>query len=43
MNLLLEKGAMVYGRIKVGTYQVSLDHVKKLEILGVTERKKEPR
>jgi hypothetical protein len=41
MNLLLEKGATVSGRLKAGTYQVSLDHLKKIEILNVAERKKE--
>jgi hypothetical protein len=41
MNLLLEKGAMISGRIKVGTYQVSMDQLKKIEVLGVSERKKE--
>ncbi len=41
MNLLLEKGALVSGRIKVGTYQVSLEHLKKIEVQGSAERKKE--
>jgi hypothetical protein len=41
MTLFLEKGAMVSGRIKVGTYQVSLDQLKKIVVLGVSERKKE--
>ncbi|MBA4394092.1 MAG: hypothetical protein C0407_11110 [Desulfobacca sp.] len=40
MNLLLEKGAMIFGKIKVGTYQVSLDHLKKIEILGISDKKK---
>jgi hypothetical protein len=41
MNLLLEKGVMIFGKIKVGTYQITLDHLKQIEILGVTGRKKE--
>jgi len=41
INLQLERGTVVYGKIKYGTYQVSLEHLKKIEILGVTERKKE--
>jgi hypothetical protein len=41
MNLLLEKGAVVSGRIKAGTYQVALDLLKKIEILNVAERRKE--
>jgi hypothetical protein len=41
MNLFLEKGAMVSGRIKAGTYQVAMDHLKKIEILNIAERKKE--
>ena len=40
MNLYLEKGLMAYGRIKVGTYQILLEHLKKIEIQGITERKK---
>ena len=39
LTLFLEKGIMVYGKIKVGNYQVSLDHLKKIEILGISERK----
>lgn len=41
MNLLLEKGAMVFGKLKSGTYQVALDQLKKIEVLGVMEKKKE--
>jgi hypothetical protein len=40
IHLVVEKGAMVYGKIKAGTYQVLLDRLKKIEILGVTESKK---
>ncbi|OGP51109.1 MAG: hypothetical protein A2Y79_03185 [Deltaproteobacteria bacterium RBG_13_43_22] len=40
MNLHLEKGLMAYGRIKVGTYQILLDQLKKIEIQGITERKR---
>lgn len=41
LNLLLEKGLTAYGKIKAGTYQILLDQVKKIEIQGVVERKKE--
>jgi hypothetical protein len=41
MNLLLEKGLTAYGKIKAGTYQVFLEQLKKIEIQGVAERKKE--
>jgi hypothetical protein len=41
LNLLLEKGLKAYGRIKAGTYQILLDQLKKIEIQGITERKKE--
>jgi hypothetical protein len=41
MNLLLEKGSTAYGKIKAGTYQVLLEQLKKIEIQGVVERKKE--
>jgi len=41
MNLLLEKGLTAYGKIKAGAYQVLLDQVKKIEIQGIMERKKE--
>jgi hypothetical protein len=41
INLFLEKGLKIYGRIKAGTYQIILDQVRKIEIQGVTERKKE--
>lgn len=40
IHLLLEKGIQVYGKMKIGTYKVSLDRLKKIEILGVTERKR---
>jgi hypothetical protein len=39
--LSLEKGQTVYGKIRAGAYQVSIDHLKKIEIQSVTERKKE--
>ncbi len=42
MTIYPEKGVTVYGRIKVGTYQVSIDHLKKIEILSFVERKKGP-
>ena len=41
LNLLLEKGLTAYGKIKAGTYQILLEHLKKIEIQGITERKKE--
>ena len=41
LNLFLEKGLTAYGKIKAGTYQILLDHLKKIEIQGITERKKE--
>jgi hypothetical protein len=41
LNLLLEKGLMAYGKIKAGTYQILLDQIKKIEIQGITERKRE--
>ena len=41
MNLLLEKGLTAYGKIKAGTYQILLDHLKKIEIQGITEKKRE--
>ncbi len=42
LNLLLDKGTIAYGRIKVGTYQISMDHLKKIEVLSFGERKKGP-
>ena len=41
LNLLLEKGLTAYGKIKAGTYQILLDHLKKIEIQGITEKKRE--
>ena len=41
LNLLLEKGLTAYGKIKAGTYQILLDQLKKIEIQGIAERKKE--
>ncbi len=41
LNLLLEKGLTAYGKIKAGTYQVLLDQLKKIEIQGIAERKRE--
>jgi hypothetical protein len=41
LNLQLEKDLKAYGRLKVGTYQVPLEKVKKIEIQGVAERKKQ--
>jgi hypothetical protein len=41
MNLILEKGLTAYGKIKAGTYQILLDQLKKIEIQGVSERKRE--
>lgn len=41
LNLFLEKGLTVYGRIKAGSYQILLDQIKKIEIQGITERKRE--
>ncbi|MEW6184885.1 MAG: hypothetical protein AB1585_03995 [Thermodesulfobacteriota bacterium] len=40
-TLSLEKGQTVYGKIRAGAYQVSIDHLKKIEIQAVAERKKE--
>lgn len=40
LNLFLDKGIMVYGKLKFGTYQISTDHLKKIEILSLGERKK---
>lgn len=42
LNLFLDKGTIVYGRIKVGTYQISMDQLKKIEVLSFGERKKGP-
>jgi hypothetical protein len=42
LQLLLEKGIMVYGKIKYGTYRVSVDHLKKIEVSSFGERKKGP-
>jgi hypothetical protein len=41
MNLFLEKGVTAYGKIKAGTYQILLDHLKKIEIQGIVDKKKE--
>jgi hypothetical protein len=41
MNLLLEKGSTAYGKIKAGTYQILLEQLKRIEIQGIVERKKE--
>ena len=41
LNLLLEKGLTAYGKIKAGTYQILLEQLKKIEIQGIIERKKE--
>lgn len=41
LNLLLEKGLTAYGKIRAGTYQILLDQIKKIEIQGITERKRE--
>jgi hypothetical protein len=41
MDLFLEKGVTAYGKIKAGTYQILLDHLKKIEIQGIVERKRE--
>jgi hypothetical protein len=40
LNLILDKGVLVSGKIKAGTYQVFIDQLKKIEILNVSERKK---
>ena len=40
IHLIMEKGTQIYGKMKIGTYKVSLDRLKKIEILGVKERKK---
>jgi hypothetical protein len=40
LNLQLEKDLKAYGRLKVGTYQIPMEKVKKIEIQGVAERKK---
>jgi hypothetical protein len=39
ITLQLEKGLMVTGRIKMGTYQVSLEKLMRIEILSVSEKK----
>lgn len=41
LNLFLEKGVTAYGKIKAGTYQILLDHLKKIEIQGIVEKKRE--
>jgi len=41
VSLQLEKGLTVSGRIKAGTYQVYLEQVKKIEILSVSEKRKQ--
>jgi hypothetical protein len=41
LNVQMEKGMTVYGKIKYGTYKITLDRLKKIEILEVKERKKE--
>jgi hypothetical protein len=41
MNLLLEKRLTAYGKIKAGTYQISVEQLKRVEIQGIVERKKE--
>ena len=41
LNLLLEKRLTAYGKIKAGTYQILVDQLKRVEILGIVERKKE--
>jgi hypothetical protein len=41
LNLILEKGLTAYGKIRAGTYQILLDQIKKVEIQGITERKRE--
>jgi hypothetical protein len=40
MNLILDRGLTAYGRTRFGAYQIQLDHLKKIEILTVTEKKK---
>jgi hypothetical protein len=40
-SLYLEKGLTAYGKMKAGTYQVSLDQLKKVEIQTVVERRKD--
>ena len=42
LNLFMDKGTMVYGKIKFGTYQISVEHLKKIEVLSFGERKKGP-
>lgn len=37
----MDKGVMAYGKMKFGTYKVAADRLKKIEILGVAERKKD--
>jgi hypothetical protein len=41
VNVHLDKGIMAYGKIKFGTYKIALERLRKIEILGVAERKKE--
>jgi hypothetical protein len=41
VNVHMDKGITAYGKIKFGTYKVSLERLRKIEILGVAERKKE--
>jgi hypothetical protein len=41
MNLQMDKSITAYGKIKFGTYKVTLERLRKIEILGVAERKKE--
>jgi hypothetical protein len=40
LNLQLEKDLKAFGRLKVGTFQIPLEKVRKIEIQGVAERKK---
>ncbi len=41
MSLTLEKGLTAYGKIKALNYQIILDLLKKIEIQGISDRKKE--
>jgi hypothetical protein len=40
LNVQIEKGATITGKMKFGTYKIPAERVKKIEILGVADRKK---
>ena len=40
LKLTLERGQTAYGKAKFGTYQVSVDRLKKIEIMAMPEKKR---